>query len=751
MFSFVKDASRFILEFRHIIEIAPLQIYASALVFSPQGSIIRRLFSHLIPAWIETLPTVDKTWTASLQSLEGHSAPVVAIAFSHNGRLLASGSEDHSVRLWDPATGSSRGTLEGHSSRINAVGFSSNDQLASASDDKSVRLWDPVTGKCQGILWGHEIEVIAIRFFHSGQFLASVSSNGSMDLWDLNKGTTNVNFRILLDDNEPVMNISPDGDILAFISKSHSVNFYNLTTGTLKTLERAPNISIPDEHCVISPNGQLLAFGSYESSVQLWDLSTGCSRGRIEGRNKVLRAIIFSPKSQLLVTLSNDGGVRLWNSVGELQCNLQGTLNGFESEITKVIFSPDGRLLATTSLNYIIRLWDVASGTCRGRLGSNLDDILQLAFSPDGQLLTSASADHIIRLWDPVIKTTRRTLEVCSGIEVSDSMVESHSSMAKTTAISPSGQLLASGYRDGTIKLWNSVGVLQDTFKGHTDEVRNIIFSPSGQLLLSKSEDMTIKLWDVVTKRCDVLGDNIVTFAMAFSASGQFVACALLGYIRFWDITPALHQGTYQDYPTAGFINQIVFSSNDELLASMHCDGVIRLWDFKNGRLIRRIVTHLGRKLFIRFDGSKNHESPTSSDESHIALKKTPSISLDGYCLRTDGFCILSLERIPQMQGVAHRSYVVDSNWQWVNYKGRHALWLPTKFRTTKYAVNSNSLALWNRSGQVTVVGFSTTNTPPKPRLSTVPLSRPKRPVKRVAVKRVDSYKKNRILFLPKF
>ena len=124
LLAIVHDARRFILYNRSIIEESPLQIYCSALVFAPKKSAVRRQFLDQFPHWIYRLPEVQDDWGSSLQTLEGHSRWVRAVAFSPDGQLLASASDDKTVRLWDSRTGALRGTLKGHSGRVNAVAFS---------------------------------------------------------------------------------------------------------------------------------------------------------------------------------------------------------------------------------------------------------------------------------------------------------------------------------------------------------------------------------------------------------------------------------------------------------------------------------------------------------------------------------------------------------------------------------------------------------------------------------------------------
>ena len=250
-------------------ETAPLQTYNSALLFSPQTSIVKRTFSDKLPKWISNVSKIDEDWTSSLQALEGHSNDVKFVLFSPDGILLASASRDNTARLWDPATGEARSTLEGHSGGVNTIVFSPNGSLlASASWDNTVRLWDPATGEAQSILEGHSCGVNAKVFWPDGSLLATASNDNTVRLWDPATGKARGTL-----EGHPhwvrAVVFPPDGSLLASASDDNTVRSWDIkSSDTLECFIHYYPMSWHDEHWHSAWRQE------NERPASIWDRST---------------------------------------------------------------------------------------------------------------------------------------------------------------------------------------------------------------------------------------------------------------------------------------------------------------------------------------------------------------------------------------------------------------------------------------------------------------------------------------------
>jgi pSer/pThr/pTyr-binding forkhead associated (FHA) protein len=291
------------------------------------------------PSKIEIVPVAKGQANKSLwdpivednvRILGGHSETIKAVSFSPDGRLLASGSEDRIVKLWHLATGREIQTIAAHDMAVTALAFSpippnpliqgsEGGILASGSVDRTIKIWNLITGQPIQAIVAHEMVVNALAFSPNGQILASGSSDNTVKLWDLARGRE---IQTLLKTTAPVnaltfSTISPSlapkhgkGEMLAVASADRSIRLINLNTG--KEIVLISDISSAVNSLVFSPNGRILASGSNDKTIKLWDLDTEKELRTISGYFWQVGSLAISGDGQKFASGSDDRSVRTW-------------------------------------------------------------------------------------------------------------------------------------------------------------------------------------------------------------------------------------------------------------------------------------------------------------------------------------------------------------------------------------------------------------------------------------------------------
>ena len=553
-----------------------------------------------------------------------------SISFSLDGRTLASGSHDNTVRLWDVDTRAEIGTLEGHTAAVNSISFSPDGRtLASRGDDNALRLWDVDTQTQIYTLEGHTGSVESVSFSPDGQTIASGGNDDIVRLWDVD---TRSEIGTLEGHTGYVSSVSfsPDGKTIASGSHDNTVRLWDVATQT--------EIGVLEGHTgwvnsvSFSPDGHTLASGGnkygdgrlwYGGDVRLWNIDTLTGITIHEGSNYVT-GVAFSPDGQTIAYKYPSGNPNvyfldvntqtradyivhkfepqhtwevLWIVAAQVkkQANKRGYLghlwfytvleehtDGIRSGVRSVSFSPDGKTITSGGqgwgLGNGILLWDVATQTKVGTLqgGHNANAVKSVSFSPDGDTLASgdwAGYSDNVRLWDVDTQTEIGTLDIYSVNSVS---------------FSPDGRTLASA-SGNNINFYNNIVSLWDVDTQteiarhweHIGAVKSVSFSPDGRTLASAgSVDGTVRLWDVDTwtEIAILRGHTGWVNSVAFSPDGKtIVSGSNDGTVRLWDVNTQTEISRLEGHTAA--VNSVSFSPDGHILASGSIDNTVRLWD----------------------------------------------------------------------------------------------------------------------------------------------------------------------------
>jgi WD40 repeat protein len=529
-----------------------------------------------------------------------HEGPVVSVAWSPNGKTLASGSGDQTVKLWETATGKLLRTLQGHADEVSSVAWSPDGKiLASGSYDQTVKLWEAATGKLLSTLQGHTGQVCSVAWSPDGKTLASGSSDQTVKLWEAATGKL---LSTLQGHSDPVWSVawSPDGKTLASGSSDQTVKLWEAATGKVLTTLQGHTGEVGS--VAWSPDGKTLASGSYDQTVKLWEAATDKLLSTLQGHTGQVRSVAWSPDGKTLASGSFDHTVKLWDAATGKPL---ATLQGHTDAVTSVGWSPDGKTLASGSGDQTVKLWEAATGKLLTSLQGHTDWVYSVAWSPDGKTLASGSSDHTVRLWEAA---TGKLLSTLQG----------HTDLVLSIAWSPDGKTLASGARDQTVKLWEAAtGKLLATLQGHTDLVYSVGWSPDGKTLASGSYDKTVKLWEAATSKVltTLQGHTDSIYSVAWSPDGKTLASGARDKtVKLWEAATGKLLTTLQGHTDA--VYSVAWSPDGKTLASGSGDKTVKRWEAATGKLLSTLQGHTGEVYSVAWSPDEKTLASGSSDKT---------------------------------------------------------------------------------------------------------------------------------------
>ena len=490
-----------------------------AIAFTPDGHLASAGDDRLIKLW-------DINTQTLIQTLIGHTDNIYSIVVSPNVDIISSGN-DGSIRFW--IDGRCVRTIMAHQKPVCTVAISPDGLLiASGSTDNTVKLWDSNTGKLIKT-FTHKGTVSHVAFSPDGKLLASASYDRTVGIWDVATGGQIKT----LSHYDWVQSFVFNDNTLITCSRDRSIEYWNINTEQVYTTTNSYSNGI--WAIAVSPDSKQIASANDEQSIQLWNVAQNKIERILTGHTKSIWSVAYSHDNRFLASASDDGTVRIWDtSTGKLYRTITSDTWFWTVAFCPIPPTPLGKggILATAGADYSIKFWNIVTGSLVKTFNGHTEIVRHITFDTEGKYLASCGMDNTARVWRVDTGECIFTFE--------------HTSPVSSVAFSPKRSILATGSDDNIVRLWDiNTGQILQSFDEHRGWVQSVAFvlSEDGrEILASGSHDGTIKLWQVDRKQA------IATFthggwvrAIAFricSTTGelQLVSGSRDGTIKLWDI-----------------------------------------------------------------------------------------------------------------------------------------------------------------------------------------------------------------------
>ncbi|KAL6816923.1 WD40-repeat-containing domain protein [Trichoderma camerunense] len=686
LLSLLRDAHRFILHNRRTIEIAPLQTYSSALIFSPMKSLIRQAFHQEIPSWIQEEPNVEDNWSPCLQTLEGHTAWVTSVGFSADHKHIASGSKDNTVKIWDAVTGVCLQTFEGHTDWVTSVIFlPKSTQVASGSVDETIKIWNTATGNCDESLEGHTGAVQSVAVLSDHQ-IVSVSHDQTIKTWDI---LTRACIMTLKGHDEYITSVATfaNGNI-ATGSGDATIKIWESTTGTcVQTLKG----HIAWICSVAFLNSQQVISGSDDETIKVWDIATGECVQTLRHTDSVWSLAIVAPGH---VASGSDDMIKIWDvATGACIQTLKGHTDYIKSIAT---ISPDQ--VVSGSHDGTIKIWDLTVSTSERTFDSHSRLVQSTALSLDGRQMASGLTDDRIKVWDVETGACVQTLE-------------GHSDFVTSIIFLKHGRIASASW-DGMVKVWQvDTGACVQTLKA--DGAVYSITSSANSKYIALGLKKKVEIWNLAKGKCSwILDDTGFVSSLAFSMDAQQLVLGSstfenTGNITIWNIATGKSTRTLAGHSE---ILSVALSSDGRYVASASTDSTVKVWDVAEETCLQSLDVGMVHRL--SFDPAANHiiysdigiinldqdqdQNQDQNQDQYLDLDLDLDLDLGSRAVAT------KLKNEPLLRHVTTRGYGIgpDSGHEWITKDGRPLLWLPVEYRSYTSVIVESSI-IFCKSGRV--------------------------------------------------